>query len=417
MTTTHDPAGSTQPSGPHPGAWPHQGPSAEELRLRAGELTATLTTREGGGILVPEDPRCPVIFTDPGPSCETAYELGIHNGDGPGFDGTTHVGSGKVPVPHQGLVIDAVSLPLAGVAAAGENVLAATDASLGHVEPQYPGLPRQLGPILAVVAVLLAASIVEWLIGTVQWLRVVGGDTTTASGIALGVVVMFGVLSWVCSGSLSHRRPGILREHGGKLFAAGATLMTLFAAGMAYAFSGGVDAPTIGGISGGSTAGIPTSADGTDIEWMKWAIYLLVTLLFVWAVIMCHLWHSTSEDRRRVAAHVPVRLAAERASIADPVALLRLRAALLRTVCDSWSEGVARAKTILKAFDAGVRATLPPALHSGWDHTSVSEPTFNEPDWLHRLRGRAEELEDRAQQLEGARSAAQLISPPSTGRG
>ncbi|MBZ5740662.1 hypothetical protein [Nocardioides mangrovi] len=340
----------------------------------------------------------PAIWGNPREATRISYVLGENDGDRPGFDVHTGYGSGPTTTPTQDAVVGAVQAPLDGLAARAELVIAASDEELGVVDPTYPKLKPMWLVLGAVIAVMGVAGLVEYFIGRQQWERVLGDDPTVAACIALGVVIMIGALSWIASMTWFHRRPGVLREHGTKLFVLAAILMVLFAAAMAYSFAGGVDAPTVGGVSGGTSASTEPATNVDDVEWIRWAIYLLMTAIYTWTVVIAHLWHATAEDRRRVEQYLPIRLAAQRASVLDRAGVQNLRAATLRAIADTWHQGVDYATAICTAYYAGVRSRLDPTLLSTWSHQSVSAPTFVEPAWLRRLTDAADRLEQESRQ-------------------
>lgn len=362
----------------------------------SGQALSLLNSHEASSLDEPDRLVEPPVWGDPGPSVQLARGIGEGDGKHPGFDVHTRIGAGTSTTPHQDAVRSAVQAPLDRLARRGERVRAASEEELGAVEPTYPKLSPLWRILAAELAIIGVAGLVEFFIGRQQWERLLGDDPTVATAIALGVVALLGIMAWIASLSWFHQRPGVLREHGTKLFGIAAVLLLLFAAAMAYSFAGGVATPTTGGVSGGGSATATGGTAGEDVEWIRWVIYTLMTLIYGWTVVIAHLWHSTMEDRRRVRTYLPLRLAAERASIDDPGGLLRLRAATLRAIGNAWLEGVDRATVILTAYYAGVRLTLDPALLSSWDHRSVSAPTFTEPDWLRRLDEAAALLEEQA---------------------
>ena len=362
----------------------------------------------------PDRPVDDVTWSDPGPTVGAAIRVGAADGNNPRFDDRSGLGTTEgITTPHQAAVRGAVQGPLDRLAARGDRILAASDDEIGTVNPTYPKLRPMWLAIVGVVVAIGVVGVIEYYIGAQQWERLIGGKPHIATRIALGTVVLLGALSWIAGLVWFRRRQGILREHGSKLFALGAGLVLAFAAAMAYSFAGGVEAPTSGGASGGTNANLTSGAEAETIEWVRWVIYILMTLLFTWTVVTAHLIHATAEDRRRVRTCVPIRLAAARASITDAVALLRLRAGALRGLRDAWVEGVARATSITTGYYAGVRSTLPVPLVSSWSHSSVSAPEFEEPEWLRRLDDAADRLDERAEKL--ARGAREVGGASSSG--
>jgi hypothetical protein len=239
---------------------------------------------------------------------------------------------------------------------------------------------RMLVGLIAGIEAFLGANLFERLVGapdSISWLV----------GVGWSLILTLSLLA--AAGWISEHRPALVANWGLPLAGAVGLVFVALIAFYAYALAGGRSVTT-GGVSGGGLAGTAPQA-ASSVNWVFLAVYFTAMLLFGAVLLISHV-HDLGVEKKRYA--MAVRTAKEAQYDQEQQRQLAIQ---LLTACVELAAGLQdMVQAITRAYVAGARRILPPALSSMWNSDHLENCQVAEPAWVTPIKAEIEKLKKNA---------------------